>query len=144
MPDKDAIEQAKAELELLRSMPETLHPLMESAFRSLQAIIDGQKPKVLDWGRIMDLMIIHKPETVFVGMVTDRGVGRTIYKDGQYEPPVVSASSWDEPFVSLNYGPPIPCWVEVESLDSPRYCHTWPHIIISKLKAAGIPMKKAR
>ncbi|ELK5289427.1 hypothetical protein Q6670_004095 [Salmonella enterica] len=144
MADNDAIEQAKKELEVLRSMPETLHPLMEGAFRSLQAIIDGQKPKVLDWGRVMDLMIIHKPRTVTVGMVTDTAVCRTIYQDGEYQPPVVASSSWDEPFISLDYGPPMPCWVEVESLDSPRYCQTWPLIIVSKLKAAGITMIKSK
>ncbi|EMD0638897.1 hypothetical protein VPZ60_004313 [Salmonella enterica] len=140
MADEDAKAEAQRQLDALLSLPPILRPLMDNAIRSLRAEISGQKPKVLDWGRVMDLMIAFRPRVVTVGMMNDRAVRRAIYENGVYCAPAVAGSVWDEPYISLDNGEPMPCWAEVEDFTSPRYCETWPHIIVTKLKAAGIPM----
>ncbi|EBL7042112.1 hypothetical protein CJ666_22060 [Salmonella enterica] len=141
----EEVEQARKELELLNSLPEEIQPLLEMARRSLQATIDQRPIRVLDWRRLAGMIIDQRPQVIYALMKEDKMVRRCIYKDGEYCDPVVVASSWDTPMISFDYREPFECYLEIEDRNAPLNCPTWPLILITRLKGAGVkmvPMKK--
>ncbi|EJF7575691.1 hypothetical protein M8623_003369 [Salmonella enterica subsp. enterica] len=140
----EEVEQARKELELLNSLPEEIQPLLELARRSLQATIDQRPIRVLNWRRLVVMMIAERPKVIYATMKEDKAVCRCIYKDGEYQDPVMVASSWDTPMISFDYREPEECFIEVESRTSVLNCPTWPLILITRLKSAGIKMLPMR
>ncbi|EAW2493117.1 hypothetical protein AXL65_02500 [Salmonella enterica subsp. enterica] len=140
MNRQDAIAQAQKELEALNQMPESIQPLLEFARQSLLAVIEGRPVRVLHWRRLVGMMMEQRPRVVYCMMKQDKGVSRAIYVNGEYCDPVVTASSWDTPCISFDYQEPFECFLEVEDSDHPLNCPTWPQIMITRLKGAGVKM----
>lgn len=141
MSRQDAIEQAQKELEALNQMPESIQPLLEFARQSLLAVIEGRPVRVLHWRKLVGMMMEQRPRVVVSLMKQDKGVSRIIYQNGEYCDPVVVASSWDTPCISFDYGEPFECYLEVDDMDSPLNCPTWPLIMITRMKGAGMRMR---
>lgn len=133
----ERIEAAKKELNIIRAMPKHIQDMFPAAvFKSLQAVIDGQRPRVLNWTELATKMFLMRPKTVVIGMKEDwNATRRACYCNGVLHSPFTSASSWDEPMIKFDDLPPMPCWLYVDDIGSIT-SHGWPSDIVKQLHNA--------
>lgn len=117
-------------------------PFLAEAFytrkQNIAATLESRPGRSIDWVRLAELMVKHRPGNVLIAMREDwfwtardvYAVGEPLYKHD------VTFSNWATPVVVFDSFEPFECWMEIPDEETPPEC--WPDEAVAILTKAGL------